>query len=53
MLPELDLGGKGWGMGGATRIRDPRTLGTRKEAITPCGELQGTHGGFFWPQSPG
>nr|XP_054362645.1 uncharacterized protein LOC129045710 [Mirounga angustirostris] len=35
-LPEVVLGGKGWGTGGATGTGDPRTLGTRREAITPC-----------------
>lgn len=35
-LPEVGLGGKGWGAGGATGTGDPRTLGTRQEAIAPC-----------------
>lgn len=46
-LPEVIQGGKGWGTGSATRTRDPRTLGTRKEAIKPC--LWEAAGGIWWP----
>lgn len=53
-LPEVVLGGEGWGAGGASRTGTPGPLAQGREPSHPvCGKLQGTRGGRIGPRSPG